>query len=220
MGQTPRLPEIINAHIARHSESAYTALPGKIVAFNPSTQLASVQVQINQEHEKPSGETAVDFPTLVSVPVMFPGSGQCRITFPVGAGDKCLVVVSTFALGNWLKSGSPTTDETNPLNKNHLSSGFAIPGLFPSLKVKPPGPASLDDIVIHTDERLVKVGADATDFLALKDDITALKMALETAVISVGAGGASTIIAAAEAANALLDNGSVWPKGTTNLKTK
>lgn len=47
----------------------------------------------------------MDLPILPDVPVVFPGGGGFALTFPVAAGDECLVVFASRCIDAWWQSG-------------------------------------------------------------------------------------------------------------------
>lgn len=75
------------------------------------TQVASIS---------PDGtKTLQAFPPILSAPVFFPSGGGFTLTFPVAAGDECLVLFHDRELDNWLKSGAgqaPTTPRMHDLS--------------------------------------------------------------------------------------------------------
>jgi len=91
-------------------KEVHTTLPGEIVSFNPSTQTAEVQASIKRIYVKEQAdgseiETAINIPILINVPVMFPRGGGWCITFPVKAGDECIIFFSERAIDVWRKNG-------------------------------------------------------------------------------------------------------------------
>ena len=90
-------------------KEVHTTIPGYIVSFNPTTQSAQVQVSIRRVYvNNRSGEdvqTAVQVPALIHVPVIFLRGGGWCITFPVKAGDECIVHFSERAIDTWRKNG-------------------------------------------------------------------------------------------------------------------
>lgn len=68
------------------------------------------------------------YPTFPNVPLLFPGGGGGRLSFPVAVGDGVLLVFVDRDMDDWLTSG-----QTNlPPRTNRLhspSDAFAIPGL-------------------------------------------------------------------------------------------
>lgn len=217
MGQTPRLEDVISAALATESESHYTSVPGKITSYDPVTQLASVRIMINGPITQPDGSTVQQWPTLVGVPVMFPGSGKFRITFPVNTGDHVLLIVSTFFLMDWLKVGSEVDDDSHPLARNQLMCGFAIPGLFPALKTKPPL-ASQTEIVVHNDNKDIKLGTHASEYVATEGTMDTFLSALDQAITTLG--GPSNPAASQLAALRTQLTTFNWPQNHVSTKVK
>ena len=98
--------------------SLHCALPGKVVSFDPETQTAEIQPAVK------AGSLA--FPLLTDVPVYFPGPKASAITWPVSAGDECLVILADIDIDAWFASGDPEV----PLSarRHSLSDGFAFVG--------------------------------------------------------------------------------------------
>lgn len=72
----------VQAQVER--EAQWGEITGKIVSFDPSTQLASIQPDYKPIH---NGEP-VDMPELAEVPVRFQKAGGFTITTPIKPGDK------------------------------------------------------------------------------------------------------------------------------------
>lgn len=80
-----------------------THYPAKIVSFDVVNQLAVVKLQREQyyaDFEQLYKE--YDIPNLVDVPVHFPQCGGYSLTFPIKAGDDCLVLFSQRGHSHWL----------------------------------------------------------------------------------------------------------------------
>ena len=101
----------------------HTALPGKIVSFDPAKGVASVQ---------PKGRyitvdgASLEYPVISDVPVVFP---YCQyfnmgMAFPVRPNDNCLIIISEVELDEW-RSGAKSEA---PLRYD-LTSAIAIPGI-------------------------------------------------------------------------------------------
>ncbi len=105
----------------------HTALPGIIQAFDAARMTCSVQIAIRGAIVQPSGQAqAVDLPLLVDCPVVFPGGGGYVLTYPLKAGDECLVVFSERCIDAWWQSGGVQAAAEYRLHD--LSDGFVIPG--------------------------------------------------------------------------------------------
>lgn len=102
----------------------HTALPGKIVSYDPGRNLARIQ---------PVGKfvtmdsKVLDYPLLTDVPLSFPYSQRAEVgvTFPVEPGDSCIIIVSEVELDQW-RSGA----ESNVPLKFNLTSAMAVPSLI------------------------------------------------------------------------------------------
>ena len=66
-------------------------------------------------------------PILPDVPVVFPGGGGFALTFPVAAGDECLVVFASRCIDAWWQSGG--VGEPMEPRMHDLSDGFALVGV-------------------------------------------------------------------------------------------
>jgi phage baseplate assembly protein gpV len=87
----------------------------------------TVQPAINGQVRDESGAlTGVELPLLVDCPVQFPAGGGCTLTFPVKAGDECLVVFSSRCIDAWWQSGGVQVQPE--LRMHDLSDGFALLG--------------------------------------------------------------------------------------------
>lgn len=67
-----------------------------------------------------------NYPLLVDVPVVFPRGGGCTLTFPVKAGDECLVIFADRCIDFWWQNGGvqePVDDRVHD-----LSDAFCIVG--------------------------------------------------------------------------------------------
>ena len=80
----------------------HTALPAKVVTFDPEKQTVTLAVQIKMQLANGSGE---DIPPLVDVPVSFPRGGGFAVTFPLKAGDECIAIFSERCIDGWWHSG-------------------------------------------------------------------------------------------------------------------
>ena len=112
------------AQIEGRLKDLHTCLPGIIVAFDPEKQTAQVQPAIQRIFTE---KGAVNLPVCVDVPVQFPGGGDFFLTFPVKAGDECILMFSERAIDNWHASGGTQTPAEYRLHD--LSDGIAIVGL-------------------------------------------------------------------------------------------
>lgn len=120
--------EQADAQLAQAIMSAMrVSMPGIIQSFDPDAVTAVVQPAIKGAEKDESGaEVSVNLPLLVDVPVVFPRGGGCTLTFPVKAGDECLVIFADRCIDFWWQSGGiqePVDDRMHD-----LSDAFCIVG--------------------------------------------------------------------------------------------
>ena len=96
---------------------------GEIVSFDPDKQTAEVQIKmiyvVNGEIKQ--------YPVLLDCPCVVLGGGEGRITFPISAGDSCLVLFNDKDLDNWYASGQTMLPNTERMHS--FSDAIAIVGL-------------------------------------------------------------------------------------------
>ncbi|MCK3654212.1 baseplate protein [Pasteurellaceae bacterium Macca] len=113
-----------DAQIEQAQKQIHTALPAKVVTFNPANQTVTLAVQIKQllmDNQK------VDIPPLVDVPVSYPRGGGFCVTFPLQAGDEGMVIFSERCIDGWWQSGHAS--EPLDIRFHDLSDGMFIPGI-------------------------------------------------------------------------------------------
>lgn len=111
-------------HIQSALKDLHTCLPGIIASYNPATQTASVQPAIKRVF---SEKGAVALPVCVDVPVAFPGGGDFYLTFPVKAGDDCILFFSERCIDFWHANGGVQLPAEYRLHD--LSDAFAQVGV-------------------------------------------------------------------------------------------
>lgn len=103
------------------------ALPGIVQSFDPDAVTAVVQPAIRSvETDNDDNRVTKNYPLLVDVPVIFPRGGGCTLTFPVKAGDECLVIFADRCIDFWWQNGGvqePVDDRVHD-----LSDAFCIVG--------------------------------------------------------------------------------------------
>jgi len=145
------LEELLREAIRAGLIETHTALPGRIESFDDATLRATVVAEISRQTQ--GGET-VQIPPIEDVPVVFPGAGGYTLTFPVAAGDKCLLVFSERDLAGWKMNGDELAP---PSSRRHAySDAVAIMGLrTPGV---PMAPAVLGSgAVLRSDDNQVRV---------------------------------------------------------------
>lgn len=121
------LAEVLASERKKLSEQMRVALPGIIQSFDPESLTAVVQPAIRYiERDNDGNKSTKDYPLLVDVPVVFPRGGGCTLTFPVKAGDECLVIFADRCIDFWWQSGG--IQEPVDERMHDLSDAFCIVG--------------------------------------------------------------------------------------------
>lgn len=108
------------------SNQIRVAMPGIIQSFDPHAVTCTVLTAIKGNDSGVNGTESGDLPLLVDVPVVFPRGGGCTLTFPVKAGDECLLIFSDRCIDFWWQSGG--VQESIDTRQRDLSDAFAIVG--------------------------------------------------------------------------------------------
>ncbi|ERT11311.1 phage baseplate assembly protein V [Photorhabdus temperata] len=125
--RTGDLSETLKATNRSLSSQLRVAMPGIIQSFNAEAATCVVQPAIKSGIADPEGKTtSVSLPLLVDVPVIFPRGGGVTLTFPVKAGDECLVIFADRCIDFWWQSGG--VQEPADQRQHDLSDAFAIVG--------------------------------------------------------------------------------------------
>lgn len=92
---------------------------------------ATVTVKIAQQQvtsiQADGTRTLAEYPVLLKVPVYFPAGGGYTLTFPIAAGDECIILFNDREIDNWLINGGGTAPTSGRVHD--LSDGMALVGL-------------------------------------------------------------------------------------------
>lgn len=114
---------VLRTAITNHMKGVSTSIPGYVVAFNPATQRA--QVQIGVRRVQVDG-TTFDPPIIVDVPVSFPG-GDYVLEFEIQPGCEGDIHFSQRNIDGWKQTGGVAD---NPSARfHHLQDAKFIPGI-------------------------------------------------------------------------------------------
>lgn len=124
--RVPTLSEVLADAIAQGAAALRVSLPGEIVSFDAAEQTAQVRPLLSESHLKDGVEVELSLEILNSVPVQFAGGGGFSETWPVKAGDPCLLIFSDRSIDQWFARGGAV--EPKDSRRHHLSDGVAILG--------------------------------------------------------------------------------------------
>lgn len=100
------LEEALRLALRAERATVWTTLPGIIVSFDPDEVTATVQPALQGVVQSQDGTAAaVNLPLLIHCPVVFPRGGGVTLTFPVAAGDECMLNFSARCIDGWWQAG-------------------------------------------------------------------------------------------------------------------
>lgn len=122
--------KVLRVSHERADRDQHTQMPARVVRYFPETCEVELQPCVEDARVTLEGDYEHDaFPMLVGVPVIWPGGGDYRITFPLVPGDTGLVEFMEVSTDKWLfTDGTRVVDPQDPRRK-HLSDAVFIPGL-------------------------------------------------------------------------------------------
>lgn len=188
--RSPELAEVVRRALDAGLLDLRVALPGRIVSFDSATQRADVKPTVKRAFLDEEDERKLDqLPVIPGVPVVFPGAGGYRFTFPVKAGDQdgdlCLLVFADASLDRWLAGSGAEVDPE--IDHSHaLPDAVALLGLHTfgaPLSSFPTDHATAgkdDGVQIHFRGSTISIGDETNnDFLAraqkVVDELNKLK---------------------------------------------
>ena len=127
LAQSPNeVKTIIKGWMDSRVSNIHTAMPGRVVSYDPSTNRASVQP--NGYYKSEDGRN-IQYPIIHNVPIQFPmgQGGTAGITFPINAGDGCLLVFSETQNDDFLGGNKGDSEDSR---RHSLNDAIAIPGVY------------------------------------------------------------------------------------------
>ena len=125
--RNPDSLEAMHTQLEGWQSRIWTALPGIIQSFDPVHQTAVVQPALQGLVTSQTGaQSWVNMPLLVDCPVQFPRGGGLALTFPVTAGDECLVICASRCIDAWWQLGGVQVQAE--LRMHDLSDGMVLLG--------------------------------------------------------------------------------------------
>ena len=127
LAQSPNeVKTIIKGWMDSRVSNIHTSMPGRVVSYDPSTNRASVQP--NGDYKSEDGRN-IQYPIIHNVPIQFPmgQGGTAGITFPINAGDGCLLVFSETQNDDFLGGNKGDSEDSR---RHSLNDAIAIPGVY------------------------------------------------------------------------------------------
>lgn len=170
----------------------WTALPGTVISFNREHMTCQVQPAIKAQVLSSTGALSwMQLPVLVDCPVVFPSGGGFALTFPIAAGDECLVVFSSRCIDSWWQSGGVQVQAE--LRMHDLSDGFVLPGVRSQPRVLPA--ISATDVQLRNDDgsTFISIGTDDLVTIQAENLIARIENAATVAASQINLTGNVTI---------------------------
>lgn len=153
--RTPNLADIIRQAIEDRLAEVHVMLPGRIDSYDASLQKADVEPLIRRLQSTVDGEINEELPVIPGVPVVFPRAGGFKLTMPVEAGDRCMLVFCERSIDVYQTGDTRRGDDTSLIKQtdpgtfemHNLSDPVAIMGWYNDVEALSPAPDS-DDMVI------------------------------------------------------------------------
>lgn len=160
----PDLAEFISRRMRDISSRINCMLIGKVVSFNANFQTVDVEVQLTRVIKNVGASTDTvepkntikTYPRLVSVPVVFLQGGVSYLTFPIAAGDTCIVLFFDRDIDIWLNENQVAPPNSERLHD--LKDAVAIVGIRNFLNPLPNYNTEIASLVDKTGERLAQAG--------------------------------------------------------------
>jgi hypothetical protein len=106
---------------------------GTIQSFNSSAQTAVVTINYTKTFYKLNSTTGLyapvqyNYPPIQDVPVVCMKGGSASLTFPIAAGDECILLCNDRSIDTWHAQGNVAPP---PISRYHsLSDAFALVGV-------------------------------------------------------------------------------------------
>ena len=130
MDRRERYEDVIEATMAAldgFQPKLWTAIPAQITQYFPLTNSVWARPTIRQTVRNRYGKTQqLTLPEIRDIPVVFPRGGGFTLTFPIAAGDECLLVFASRCIDLWWVNGGINNQYEQRMHD--LSDGFAIVG--------------------------------------------------------------------------------------------
>jgi hypothetical protein len=193
------LADVVRAFVREGAADLHVSIPAKVVRVELAKGLVDAQPLVKDVFD---GE-AVSVPVITNVPIVWPGAGGFRLTFPIAAGDVVLLVFSDRSLDLWLEKGGEV-DPEDP-RRHALSDAIAIPGLR-SFK-EPWSGAAADGVALGKDggtqvkvkDGAIELGGDAQPAAlgtSVRTELDAIWTALQTHIHPATCTGGTTTVSA------------------------
>lgn len=141
--------ELMRAALDGRQAGIWTALPGRVLSFDPVDLTVIAEPTVRASVRAPDGSvTTVAISPIPDVPVVFPSAGGYTLTFPVAVDDECLLVFASRCIDQWWLGGG--VQDPIDARMHDLSDAFAILG--PRSLARPLASVSTTSMQLRSDD--------------------------------------------------------------------
>lgn len=185
---TPTIAQSLATVFDSRLAALHVAMPARVESYDASQQRATVQPLTRRAFiAEDDSRTPEKLPPIEGVPIIFPGAGAYKITFPIAKGDIVMLLFAEGSIDKWLTTGAVDVDPDDD-RRNALSDAVAIPGLLP---FKNPSDQVDDDAMVISAPELKLGSKDATELVSFKSALDKLLTAMDTWTVVATDGGAA-----------------------------
>lgn len=197
--RAPQLAEVIRRHIDAYNVELSVSIPAAVTSYDPASQKVSCKPLIKEPYlDEDEQRQVLSLPVIPGVPVVFPGAGGFRVTFPISDGNLIiegstvpattgLLVFADRSIDRWLSGiGHEVDPEIDHLHS--ITDAVFIPGLNPfgaALSSAPNDHATLgadSGVQAHFHKQIIALGDEAgNDFVALAQKVLTELQSISTA---------------------------------------
>jgi hypothetical protein len=121
------LTDFLREFLDYYFTQVHTSFPGVVMEYDAKKRRATVQPSLKR---RAGNKDYIDFPLLIDVPVVFPGTKKWTVHFPLEKGDEVAVFFSERSLEAWKDVGQDGIEDADP-RRYDLCDAYCTPGLQP-----------------------------------------------------------------------------------------
>jgi len=129
------MSEMLDMSFKSGMAKIYTSMPATLIAFDPGTQRAQIQLGVKRRQKGVWRDISV----LVDVPVVFPGSQTWAFFYALSKGDEGWAHFSQRCIDDWLSAGGSA--QPSSLRMFDATDAMFQPGLRSALTAFAPMPS-------------------------------------------------------------------------------
>lgn len=162
----------------------YTSMPATLIAFDPATQRAQIQLGVKRKQQG----VWKDLSVLVDVPVVFPGSQSWAFFYALSQGDEGWAHFSQRCIDDWLAAGRSV--QPSSLRMFNATDAMFQPGLRSAVTAFAPMPSAgaglankSGTVSITATDSAIDLKVGGTAIVSTNNDVT-LTVGGQTLVLS------------------------------------